>query len=95
MLRESLPHGFRTASKATGLIVPVETDREREVWTRDEWKLVDRVTKLLAARGIKFQFGCTDPRCQGERMEFLPQIRGRAEPILRCNHRDRVWSRSH
>ncbi len=45
----TLPHGFRQ-SPASGLIVPEEHSRQREVWTREERKIFERAMALLDRR---------------------------------------------
>ena len=86
------PSGYRRASAASGLLVPEDTPREREVWTRDEWKTLNRATKLLAQRGIRFQLACEDERCRREKLELLSQPDGSF--LLRCAHKDRILSRA-
>jgi hypothetical protein len=75
---------------ASGLIVPAKFSREREVWTRAEWKLLQRLGKMLDAKGVDFYMGCAAPDCRKlgpmQRVE-LPG--GRA--LLRCAHKDRVF----
>ena len=46
---------------ASGLLVPEEVSRERQVWTKDEWKAINRVTTLLESRGMRLQFTCDAP----------------------------------
>ena len=86
------PSGYRRASAASGLLVPEDTPREREVWTKDEWKTLNRAIKLLALRGIRFQFACEDERCRREKLELLSQPDGSF--LLRCAHKDRILSRA-
>lgn len=77
---------------ASGLLVPEEHAREREVWTKDEWRLMDRVFKLLESRGLEVFLGCTHPDCKGK-----SPIERRRQPdggyLLRCPHKDRVFQR--
>ncbi len=58
---------------ASGLIVPTELSREREVWTHDEWRTLERATKLLQARGLELFIGCTDERCKKEPVKRIRQ----------------------
>lgn len=94
MLREMIPAGYRVASKATDLVVPVETAREHETWTRDEWKRLDRLAKFLESKGIHIQLACTDERCQGAKLELQAQRSGRQARLI-CPHKERVWSQAH
>lgn len=72
----------------SGLFVPEEHSRLREVWTRTEWKTVDRATKFLESRGLKVLFGCEDPRCEKAAIEKRENVDGTV--TLRCAHKDRV-----
>lgn len=49
---------------ASGLMVPAELSREREVWTREEWKSLERVVKLARARGLDVFLGCQASGCK-------------------------------
>lgn len=91
MLRSTLPPGFRQASEASGLLVPEDTPREREVWTKDEQRLIDRATAFLAFKGLEFLIACADDRCKGQKLERVPAAEG---SILRCLHKDRVLQRT-
>ena len=82
-----VPAGFH--EHASGLIVPDFLAREREVWTRADWKILERATKLVASRGLRMFLQCAEtPACRE-----TPLARHR-EPdggiSLRCAHRDRV-----
>lgn len=86
-----MPAGFRQ-SHASGLIVPEEIARERQVMTWQEWRDLEKVTKALAARGIVLQLKCSDPRCQRE-----PIVRHRTPEggiSFRCAHADRVYTKA-
>lgn len=84
-----MAHGFR--EHASGLLVPEDISRQREVWTKDERKLLDRATELLRSRAIALQLRCLHPDCQGPdgKMQFSRDNAGDA--ILRCGHKDRVF----
>lgn len=81
-----LPEPFKR--HASGLYVPEEVSREREVWTRAEWKTVDRATKFLMSRGLTVHFGCMDDRCRLTQIEKRENLDGTV--TLRCAHKDRV-----
>lgn len=76
---------------ASGLHVPAPLSREREVWTRDEHKLLDRVSKLLKSRGIELFIGCTEKECRKDPISKVSNEDGTI--TLRCHHKDRVMSR--
>lgn len=73
---------------ASGLLVPAEISREREVWTRDEFKLLDRVARFLAGKGVDMFFGCPVDGCKGAPIERIRNADGGL--TLRCAHKDRV-----
>lgn len=81
------PAGFRKA--VSGLVLPAEVSREREVWTRDEWKVLERATKLLQSRGIRLLLGCINVECRKKPLERIRALDGGI--TLRCEHRDRVF----
>ena len=76
----------------SGLYVPDEYSRIREVWTRDALRLINRVTKLLNSRGIQVMFACENPKCVDTKISKAPGLGG--EYILRCNCKDRVFQRT-
>lgn len=80
--------GYRRSS-SSDLFVPAEMSREREVWTRDEWKLLERATKLLETRGIELYMGC--PQCKKAPIE--KSVLEDGSMTLRCAHKDRVFRR--
>lgn len=86
-----MPAGYRQ-SLASGLILPEEIARERQVMTWQEWRDLERVTKSLAARGMILQLKCADTRCQKE-----PIARHRTPEggiSFRCAHADRVYTKT-
>jgi hypothetical protein len=85
------PFGFR--EHASGLIVPAEHSREREVWTREEWRLIDRATKFLEGKGLKVYLRCEhSPACKKEPMDRIRQADGGVS--LQCSHKDRIVLRA-
>lgn len=84
------PRGFRQ-SPASGLIVPEAQSRERQVWTNDEARLLDRAFRLLTARGVQFALGCAT--CQGSEKALKMTKNVAGERIARCGHLDRILSR--
>lgn len=83
---QDLPHGFRR--HVGGLIVPEEVSRVQQVWTRDEWRLLDRATKLMNAHGLNLQLQCQNQACQATKIERMRRPDG--TKMLRCEHMDRV-----
>jgi hypothetical protein len=80
--------GFR--EHASGLLVPSDISRVREVWTRDEWKLLERAAKLLTARGVELFLGCPEPGCKSAPIQRVRRADGGM--TLRCAHKDREFS---
>ena len=83
------PGGFRESASGTGLIVPDAFSREREIWTRDERKVLRRAARLAEQKGCGVVLVCRDPRCKAnpviERVD-LPD----GSFIMRCGHKDRL-----
>lgn len=80
--------GFRTS--ASGLLVPDAL--EREVWTRDEARLLERATKLIESRGLELLLRCSHPDCARVMIQ-----RDRAADgglTLTCAHKARHLSKS-
>ncbi len=95
ILSGSLPSSPRTGfrrSTSSGLIVPEELSRAREVWTRDEWKLFERFTKLAESRGLRLFLGCREESCRKAPIERIRQKDGSI--LLRCEHKDRVLTKA-
>jgi hypothetical protein len=86
----ALPSGFRPT--ASGLIVPTEISREREVWTWAEWRDLNRVMGHLDTHQIAMFLRCDDSRCQGATLTRV--INPDGGWTLRCPHLDRVVSRA-
>lgn len=84
----SIAPGF--AQHASGLYVPEEHKRDRETWTYEQWRMLDKAIKLLESRGIEMFLRCPDARCAAP-MERIRNLDGGI--MLRCNHLDRVVTR--
>ena len=76
------------APHSSGLLVPTEHRRDREVWLRDDWKRVERATTFLESRGLSVYFGCVHEGCQAAPIERMRNLDGGL--TLRCAHLDRV-----
>jgi hypothetical protein len=72
---------------ASGLFVPSEHSRDREVWTSAEWKQVNRAIKFLRSKGVVLQLRC--PQCTGKMTEHMVS----GHTVLRCEHKDRIMAR--
>lgn len=83
------PAGFRRAG--SGLIVPEDVSRTREVWTYDEWRTLEKATKLLSGRGVQLLMRCAQPDCQKSPMERRRRPDGGI--TLRCSHADREFTK--
>lgn len=81
------PLGF--APHTSGLLVPETVARRREVWTRDDWKTVNRAAKILNDRAVSTLMRCRVPACPDPVLEASRQDGG--ELWLRCGCTDRVF----
>ena len=79
--------GFAT-HEGSGLLVPEELKRQREVWTREDWMILERATKLLMSRGLDLLLRCPEPGCIETPIERMRNLDGGI--TLRCPHKDRV-----
>lgn len=86
MTTPAVAGGF--AKHESGLFVPEELKREREVWTREEWATLERATRLLTQRNLAMFLRCPEARCAQHPIERIRNLDGGI--TLRCNHRDRV-----
>lgn len=88
---EMLPSGFRRAT-GSGLIVPEEHSRVREVLTWQEWRTIEKATAILSAHGVKMFLGCEKAECKSEPMTRFRRPDGGI--TLRCAHADREFHRT-
>jgi hypothetical protein len=65
----------------------VDKPRTRQVWTRDEWRLITRVVAFLQGKDVAVVLGCRERACQGEPLRL---IQGPHGLVLRCKCTDRV-----
>lgn len=80
------------APHASGLLVPEEFKREREVWTKDETKAVMKALTLLEKRGLAVLIGCPEDTCRKAPIERVRNLDGSI--TMRCEHKDRLLSRA-
>ena len=90
MLSPTAPAGFRPSGHGS-LLVPLTTERAREVWSRDERKALERVAKLCALRGVRFLLTCGREGCR-ETIERVEDATGQL--VLRCACSDRIMARN-
>jgi hypothetical protein len=86
------PAGFRR-SVDTGLLLPVELSRVREVWTRDERRLLERAVAMLTRKGMRQYLKCDHAACAAAPIERVPAADGGF--VLRCAHADRVFTQGY
>ena len=72
----------------SGLYVPEEHKRAREVWTQADWKMLERAVKFLESRSVTLFLGCPEEGCRSQPMERIRNLDGGL--TLRCPHKDRV-----
>jgi hypothetical protein len=89
MLSPTAPAGFRPSGHGS-LLVPLTTERQREVWTRDERKTLDRMARLVQSRGLAWMLKCVRPGCGG--VMTRQDVNG--EDVLRCACSDRIMARN-
>lgn len=85
------PLGFHHAPQS-GLILPEAVARERQVWTKQEYRLLERLTGMLGQHGVDLLLQCQHPACSKTPLEpsRLPDGGFR----LRCAHMDRVMTKA-
>lgn len=66
------PVGYNPSASGSGLLLPSDLSRERETWTRDERRLIERVLKLMRSRKLAVVLKCNDERCKGA--EIVPEM---------------------
>lgn len=76
----------------SGLFVPADISREREVWTKADSKILDRALALLQSRHLTVLMRCDEPKCRGSKLERIKGVG--TEYTLRCPHKDRIFTRA-
>lgn len=89
--RAPVPPGFRP-SVESGLVLPEPLSRERQVWTKDEWRLLERATAMLHRHGVTLFMRCDADTCQEAPLEPMRLADGSFQ--LRCAHMDRVMTKA-
>jgi len=72
--------------------VPEAVSRTREVWTKDEGKLLDRAIALLQSRDVKWLMKCGKPTCSDDKLERLKELG--SDYVLQCGCKRRVFTRA-
>lgn len=75
----------------SGLLVPKEVVRKRQVFTKEEWRLLDRVSKLFHTKGVALLMECDNPACTKKIQQVATPGAGL---ILRCQCTDRVLQKA-
>lgn len=68
------------------------TTRERVVWTRDEQKLLNRLSKVFNAHGDKLLLRCGNPVCPDHAMTLHEDQSNPGGMVLRCGCHDRAFT---
>lgn len=92
MERANVVAGSFKVRPDSGLLVPEAQVRNRQVWSRDEWKQVDRASRLLRGHGVAVLMRCNRPACPDSML--TPATLADGSSVLRCGCTDRVLSRS-
>ena len=82
--------GFRDAP-GTAILIPESVPRAREVWTHADWKLLNRSSDLFKSKHVILYLRCDHPGCEDSPITKIPNGDGF---LLRCNHLDRVFTKS-
>jgi hypothetical protein len=90
---DCVPAGFRRDPNGVGLFVPEALSRQRQVWTRDEWRLLERCTKMLNSHDVHLLMKCSHPACQDAPLTGKRR-RSDGSFVLTCGHAIRVMERA-
>jgi hypothetical protein len=84
------PAAFR--AHASGLIVPEDISRARDVFTDSESRTINRAVTLLNQHGIEVYFGCPLESCKKRPME--PRRLANGDFVLECEHASHIFTRA-
>lgn len=76
----------------SGLILPEELSRATQVWTKDEWRRLERLTIMLDGHGIDMAMRCRNSACKDKPLEPMRLPDGGFR--LRCQCTDRVMTKA-
>jgi hypothetical protein len=79
--------------RASGLLVPDDVSRAREVWAWADVRNLNRVIALLKDRRITMLLRCEAPDCEARKLEQLAHATDGGF-LLRCGHADRVFTKA-
>lgn len=85
------PDAFRR-SVDSGLLLPPELSRERQVWTKAEWRLLERCTRMLESHDLRLQLQCTHDTCR--QVPLVPSRLPGGDFQLACPHATRVMTKA-
>lgn len=71
--------------------IPILGARIREVWPKDERKILDRCAKLFNSHGDKLMMRCGYPLCTDPDIRLYPDPLKPNWMVLRCGCRDRAF----
>lgn len=69
--------------------IPIISTRDREVWTYESKRLLDRLAKMLNSAQVTLKLECSAPLCPSPRLELKPHPTAPGGRILTCGCRDR------
>lgn len=69
------------------------SQRIREVWTREEWALFNKASRLMEAHGVKQRLVCGLEQCPDKAIRISPDAAAPMGAVLRCGCTDRVFAR--
>lgn len=85
-----LPPGFHADGDGSGLLVPAELGRKREVCLQEQWKYVTRaIEQFCAPFNFRFMLLCNNPKCPD------PTVKRKRQPdgyLFQCGCREVVVS---
>lgn len=73
--------------------IPIISTKRRVVWTRDEKRLIDRVSKLFHDRGARLLMECGSALCQAPRFALVADDAEPAGRVLACGCTKHVFLR--
>ncbi len=77
---------------ASGLVVPEEVSRTREVWTPEETRLLDRTIQMLKRKHLQWAIGCETCKPDQKAMTYARSVDGNR--IARCGCTDRILTKA-
>jgi hypothetical protein len=70
----------------------VESTRGREVWTKADKKMLDRVSRLIASHGDRMALTCGHATCADRQIRIHVDPTSASGAVLRCGCTDRVFN---